>query len=106
MKELESANQDTIKIHAESENKKEVRFLGSQRKIKGLKLWEFDFETKELSEVNYKKERLFIPSLKSTPDKKAMHKQVEVKQTGIYIQALNRENALRKLKKRLKFLIN
>ena len=105
MKELENIQKDTIKIHAESEKKKEIKFLGSQRKIKGLKLWEFNLDTKELKEAEYKKERMVLPGLKALPNKKAIRRQVEIKENGIYIQALNRENALRKLRNRIKINI-
>jgi hypothetical protein len=102
MKELENLQKDAVKIHAQAEKKKEVKFLGSQRKIKGLILWEFDLETKILQPARYKSQRVVLSKQKGMSKTRL---EVDIKQKGLYIQALNRENAVRKLKKRLNIII-
>lgn len=94
MKELEKIN--PIEIREEEQQRKELKFIGSQRSIKGLTLYEFNLVSKQIKEAEFKKEDLILKSLN---DKVSLSKKVHVKENCVYIQALNKSNAIRKINK-------
>jgi len=49
MKETESRKEDKIEIFAQKEINKQTKFLGAERKIAGLTLWEYNVKTKQLN---------------------------------------------------------
>lgn len=100
MKELEDfkANQIGVEIKAEAEQKKEIKLVGQQRKVPGLTLWEYNENTKELKKAKFQKVNVMIHGLGMSPESiKNTHK-VVVNENCIYFQALNENNAKRKLK--------
>ena len=79
------------------EQRKEYRLIGSQRRIPGLILFEYDLTTGELRRASMKKEvQLTIGGtiIKNTT--------VNSKDLCLYIQSLNEENAMRKVHKMLR----
>lgn len=82
-----------IKVQKEAEQKK-GNFLGSLRIPNGCKLYQVHRKTKEVSEVEYKREPLHLDG------HKAKKQLIIDADTYAYIVAINAKNALRKFKKR------
>lgn len=99
MKELESLKSDEIGIHAEQQQKKEIKLIDKQRKIRGLTLWEFNSTEKTLCPAEYKKVNYELKSLSSQDQELVINHKVIVKESCIYFQALNRKNAEKKIRK-------
>lgn len=74
---------------------KELTLVGSERKIKGLNLFEFNKATGEINHAEYIQNDTF--TIGSAGESK-----VFVRPNCIYIQATNKKNALRKAMKQLK----
>ena len=79
------------------EQRKEYTFLGSIRWVPGLILFEYDLTTGELRRPSMKNELILT-------DSGVLNKNHRVNQTSfcLYIQALNEQNALRKVRQLLK----
>lgn len=79
------------------EQRKEYRFIGSERRIPGLILWEYDLTTGELRRAPMKKEiELTMDGSLNKSSK------VEAGLLCLYIQAINQENAMRKVRQMLR----
>lgn len=79
-----------------AEQRKEYRFIGSERRIPGLILWEYDLTTGELRRAPMKKE------LELTIDGRVnKNNKVEAGTLCLYIQAINQEVAMRKVRRML-----
>lgn len=77
------------------QNKKEVKLLGSQTKVKGHTLFEYNTKTREIKEATFKSQIVDFKSVTTeSPDDR---KTVIVKEGCVYIQALNKKNAIKKL---------
>lgn len=105
MKELEQPVQDkaltATEIVAKKDNKKEIRLINTERKIRGHILWEFNEITRELNRVSYKKQTFTLTSLDpNKADYLKINDQVDIKENCYYFQALNYESAVKKLKKK------
>ena len=79
--------------------KKQVNFLSSQRKVKGLTMWEFDPLAMTLEEA--KIEDVKVDFADKVYARKIHHKLI-YKEGCVYIQALNKKNAYKKIAKRYK----
>lgn len=100
MRELINEFKETeVEIVAEKQQRKEIKLLGSQRKIPGLTLWEYNPTSKELNLAQFKKEDLRLKTLSTAPAALSNHHKVEVKSDCIYFQALNKTSAQRKIQK-------
>lgn len=99
MKELTHKYKESeIVIVEEQQQRKEIKLIGSQNKIKGLTLWQFNESTKELSIAKFRPASIFISSsINSSETTKNFT--VVVNENCIYFQALNESNAKRKLRK-------
>lgn len=97
MKELEALKQEIIEIREEQEQRKELKFIGSQRKIIGHTLFEFNYKTGSIKPASFKTETLEIKSLSDDKSSRDSHRKVEVNEHCFYIQALNKRNAVRKM---------
>lgn len=76
----------------QAEPKQEFRFIGSMRKVPGLKIWEADMEALEVREAEFETNKTVdITKLESVRDT------VIVKKGCVYIQAMNKEVAMRKI---------
>lgn len=67
-----------------------------QRKIRGLKLWEYNSSKNELKEAKFRRTNVVISCLNDSYDRTETH-EVIVNENCVYFQALNRKNAERKL---------
>jgi hypothetical protein len=99
MKETENKNQDTIEVFAQDENKKEIKMIGSQRRIKGLTLWEFNQITKVLKKAKFEKQLVELKHLPKKAEDLVIKSKVITNQNCTYFQALNIKNALKFLTK-------
>lgn len=100
MKELTKDFQENeVEIVEEQQQRKEFKLIGQQRKIRGLILWEFDLKSKELSRAKFKKQDVSLKSLSTAKEALNISNKVEVREHCIYFQALNEQNAKRKLKR-------
>lgn len=99
MKLTEEIIEKPIEIVAEQQQKKEIRFIGQQRKISGLTLWEFNESTGVIQPAKFKKQDFKINSLSIKLEALQISHKVEVNEGCFYLQALNKENALKKLNK-------
>lgn len=99
MKELlRDFTDNNIEIREEAEQRKEIKLLGRQRKIRGLITWEYNEKTHELKRAEYKKEDIVLSSLSMSPESISKVNKVVVNEDCIYFQALNRKNAIKKLR--------
>lgn len=99
MRELTQEYKDTvIEIVEAKEQRKEIKLIGQQRKIKGLTLYEFNEKTKILQEAKFKPMSIFISASLKGSDTVQTYKCV-VNEYCIYFQALNKKNAETKLRK-------
>lgn len=75
------------------QQRKEYRLIGSQKHIPGLVLYEYDLTTGELRPADVK------TTLSLTVDGKLdSSRKVNSKELCLYVQALNKENAMRKVR--------
>lgn len=96
--EFESTKVDK-EVVASIQKKKEHKLIGKQKAIKGHLLFKFNPKTMELStNIKYKKTDLFIGSIGDKVSTNT-NTSVEIEDGFIYIQALNRKNAIKKLNK-------
>ena len=80
-----------------AEQRKEYRFIGSQRRIPGLILFQYDLTTGELRQAPMKKE------IELTTDGRLnKNNKVEASALCLYVQAMNKENAMRKVRAMLR----
>jgi hypothetical protein len=100
MKEIQDLNQDKIEIQIEQQQKKEIKLLGSQRKIPGLTLWEYNLKSKELKEASFSKVDVELKSLSANPIDLVDRHKVVINEGCVYFQSLNRKNAEKKISKR------
>lgn len=79
------------------QQRKEYRLIGSQKHIPGLVLYEYDLTTGELRPADVK------TTLSLTVDGKLdSSRKVNSKELCLYVQALNKENAMRKVRTMLR----
>lgn len=87
-------------IKASQDQKKTIKMIGSQRKIKGHTLFEYNTKTGELTKAKYKvDDTIEINSLSSNPKESVKRRKVIINEHCIYFQALNMANAIRHLNK-------
>jgi hypothetical protein len=100
MKEITKEFEESeVEIVAEQQQRKEIKLIGRQRKIRGHILWEFNQKTKELKQASYKKQDFNITSLTPSPSAVSISNKVQINENCLYFQALNRANAIKKLEK-------
>ena len=79
------------------QQRKEYRLIGSQKHIPGLVLYEYDLTTGDLRPADVK------TTLSLTVDGKLdSSRKVNSKELCLYVQALNKENAMRKVRTMLR----
>lgn len=87
---IEQEKKDKVEIVSQVQQKKQLKLIGSQRIITGLTLWQFNTQTKVLTKAKIKQTNFNLNGSK--------RHQVVIEDNCIYFQALNKKNALRKLK--------
>lgn len=104
MKEFDAVQEAVLQgteIVAEQEKKKELRLTQRQRPIKGHILWQYNYTNGILEQAKFNKEDVVIDSLnpiRALKNATVVHK-VITNDECFYLQSLNKENAIRKLKK-------
>lgn len=97
MKELHrTETPETDKVVVEQNVQKQIVFIGSQKKIKGLTMFEFNPKELTLEPAEFKES---VAELSGT-----IHHKLVYKDGCIYVQALNKRNAYKKIAKRYKNL--
>jgi len=97
MKELEEFKEKPIEIVAEQQQKKEIKHIGQQRKVRGHILWEFNERTRILKRAEFKKTTVYITGTGMSPESVTETHKVVVNESCIYFQAMNEKNARKKL---------
>jgi len=90
--ELDSNINNYIEISVVRKQQQEYKLLGKySKRIDGGKIWEYTRETKELKLAEFRySETYVIGSLEN--------KKLDVKNNCIYVEAINRENAIKYLR--------
>lgn len=96
MKELFTSARDQTEIVYQKQLKKEVKLIGSQRRIPGLTLWEYNLKTKQLVKAEFKKIDHKLNFDRTDLEKRY---QVIINENCTYFQALNEKNAIKVLKR-------
>lgn len=92
---LQSEHEEATRIEQVAKKQKEYKLVGSQRKVAGHTLFEFNKITKEIKPADIRRECI-INSITCNPVYK---NKIDVRENCFYIQALNVKNAIKKLKK-------
>lgn len=100
MKELfkDSFESNRVEIVEEQQQKKEIKLISQQRKIRGLILWECNQKTGLIERAKFKKTNVFISSLSQSVESITDTYKVVVNENCVYIQALNFDNATKKFR--------
>ena len=86
---------DAARMEQVAKKQKEYKLIGRRRKIPGHTLFEFNVMTKELRHAMVKHDVIF-----DTKSGKPIYKnKAEVHEGCLYVQALNKQNAEKKLKR-------
>lgn len=100
MKEaLNQERGEKIEASVEKQEKKTIKHIGSQRNRIGLTLWEYNESTGEIKEAEYHKETLVVDDFSGRTNYSTLRKKVISKQGCLYVQALNKKSASRKILK-------
>jgi hypothetical protein len=99
MKELQQKESEPT-ISISQDIKKQVKFIGSQRKVKGLIMFELNPISMTLEPAKYKES---VVRINKTGPNTIAH-QLIVKEGCYYIQALNKKNAYKKIAKSHKLI--
>jgi len=91
MKETQALRKEPTEFVAQKQIKKQEKYLGRERKIPGLTLWEYNGSTNVLKKAEIKTSAMFNGTVKNS---------VSINSSCAYMQALNRKNAIKKVKQR------
>lgn len=86
-------------VHYTKEQQQKFDYQGSTKLQPGQKLFQYDMEKGELSEVKLEAEKTFDMA---TGDK-TKHSKINAQNTCIYVEAINKKNAMRKVLKKFGF---
>lgn len=91
-------DKENVKTSKQAEVKKEIKLVKSERKIKGLKLFEYNEVTKKIKEAEFIQKDFVLDFTKPNPAEDFLSKfKVKVNKDCKYIQAINIKNALKKI---------
>ncbi len=91
-------NKEEVKTSKQAEVKKEIKYIKSERKIAGLRLYEYNEITREIKEATYIKTDFILDFTKADPARDFLSKfKVKINPNCKYIQAINIKNALKKI---------
>lgn len=91
---LNDDTKDQLVIQAEAKKKQEFKYIGSQRRIKGLTLFSYNTVTKELKPASIKSDVSIGLDGSVVYSNKA-----QIEKDCVYFQALNIKNARKKIQK-------
>jgi len=87
--------EDATRVEQVAKKQKEYKLVGQRRKVPGHTLFEYNYKTKEIRKAMIKHEVIF-----DAKSGKPIHKnKAEVHEDCLYVQALNKDNAIKKLKR-------
>lgn len=95
---IKNKTQDQTEIHAAREVQKTTNKIGELRMYKGHTLYEFDVEKQELREAEFQKNDTVTLQLIAAG--RVPRKRILIKKNHLYVGALNKKNAMRKLIKK------
>lgn len=103
MKELSKKTKEETVIVKQAEINKGLKFMGSQRIQKGHTMWQYNLDTGELSVAKMEAEAVMMPERSGfmgirIPAGIVTKTKVVAKENCQYFPALNRKNAIKKLK--------
>jgi ribosome maturation factor RimP len=102
MKEIEQHLIDKVEIVASQQERKQINFIGTVAKAKGLTLWEINLKAKSIIPATFTKETVALADLTDcSKTSTVIRHHLEMKENCFYVQAVNKENALRKCLKML-----
>jgi hypothetical protein len=97
MKEIVPEIAPLQRQEVKARQQREFRLIGSLRRIAGLRLWQYDLTTGELTEADVKR------TVEIGVDLRPVYKNRTVQhELCLYDQALNRENAMKHVRRYLK----
>lgn len=96
MDEIKQTLADVVKLTAERQQEKKVKFLGSAKIKKGHTLFEFNFATQEIKPASFEETDIHYSTAKKGGKP---HRKVVVNEQCTYVPALNEKNAIRKIYK-------
>lgn len=100
MKEVTKDFQENeVEIVAEQQQKKEIKLIGQQRKIPGHTLFEYNEVTKELIPAKFRPASVMISYSSMEGSQTTTTHTVIINEHCLYVQALNKKNAFKKLTK-------
>lgn len=103
MKELDPISQDknldSIELYQQEEEKREIKLIKTERKIRGHILWEFNERTRKLNRAKFRVQKILEITSFNINEIKFRDK-IDIKENCYYFQALNYTNALKRLKKK------
>lgn len=91
---------DEIKNMREADQKKGLVFISNQNKINGLNLWEYNAITNEIKQAIYEKIDVFVRDFSGKSPLgliQTINHRVIAHENCIYVQAINKETALKKI---------
>lgn len=92
---LQSESEEATRIEQVAKKQKEYKLIGSQRKVAGHTLFEFNKKTKDIKPADIKRECIFNAKTGSPVYKT----KTDIHENCVYLQALNIKNAEKKLRK-------
>ena len=97
--------EDKVEVSIQKEEKKEVGLLGSQRVIPGHKVWEYNWKEHTLGAAEYEDvdKTLELKELSLAPGDLVNHRKIVIKENCHYFQKLNRTNAVRYIRRKLRY---
>ncbi len=100
MKEYGPNNKDEVKIHAEKQQEKQLKFIGSITPHQGHTCFELNMDTNMIDKATFQEVAIDFGSVKNNKAQ-GVKKKLIVKDNCIYTTALNVKNADKKFRKML-----
>ena len=93
----ETASLNKTELTQLNKQKKELKFLGSIRKVRGHTLFSINTKTGEIKPAEYRVKKHLAFHVAKNKDRVSEKKEVVAEKDCIYRQALNKKNLIRKL---------
>lgn len=98
MKELSSHIKEEVKVHVETQQEKQKKFIGSIKKYPGHYIWQINLRTQELTKVEFDEEAINFET-------GAAERKIITKEGHWYCSALNRKSAFNRFNKMAKSFV-
>lgn len=108
MKELKQKHKEEIQIVDQAEINKQVKFVGQSRLAPGHTMWEWNFIEDTLSPAEMESKAVIVPArmertllggIVKREQRTAIKHKIVIKEGCQYFGALNRKNAIKKIKR-------